>query len=204
MLFLLSGASGSGKKTVAPLVTKRVNRLVSHHEGEIPAFTRRERMANMERWLETAAAYETKGDDLLLLAASPLGEVLASPGATELTGIAACLLDCHDHERGRRLAKRPFDPRWPFGMDTLCWAAWHRMHAVDPQFEQRVLREPDDSRYAWSRWTSWTRDDPRWRVELVDTTSQEIAHTVDIVSRWIERTRADGTPLSRAEHWWEH
>ena len=203
MLFLLSGASCSGKKTIAPLVAQRAKHLVSHHEGEILALNRRERMANMERWLETAAAYEAKGNDLLLLAASPLGEVLASPAAPELSAIAACLLDCHDHERSRRLAKRPVDPRWPFGMDTLCWAAFHRMHAIDPRFEQRVLREPDDSRYQWSRWTSWTRDDPRWRVEYVDTTSQTIEETAEIVTRWVERTRANGTALSRASRWWE-
>jgi len=203
MLFLLSGAACSGKKTVAPLVTARVGTLVAHHENEIPATSRRERMANMEQWITTAISYEARGDDLLLLAASPLGEVLASPRATELSAIAACLLDCHDHERSRRLAKRPPDPRWPFGMDTLCWAAWHRMHAIDPQFEQRVLREADDTRYHWNRWTSWTRDDPRWRVEMVDTTSQEVETTVQAVAGWVERARTNGSPLSRTARWWE-
>ena len=202
MLFLLCGAGGSGKTTVGPLVTNRVSKLVLHDESEIPATTRRERMVNMERWVEAAMTYESSGDDLLLLAQSPLGELLASPEATELSAIAACLLDCHDHERSRRLAKRPFDPRWPFGMDTLCWAAWHRMHAIDSTFEQRVLREPGDSRYQWDRWTSWKRDDPRWCVQLVDTSSQEIAETVEVVATWIERTRAEGTPLARAAGWW--
>jgi hypothetical protein len=203
MLYLLSGASASGKKTVAPRVTRRVSDLVAHHENEIPASTSIERMANMERWLEMTLRYESEGKDLLLLAASPLGEVLASPRATELTAIAACLLDCHDHERSRRLALRPPDPKWPFGMDTLCWAAWHRMHAIDPQFEQRVVREPAVSHYHWERWASWKQGDPRWRVEYVDTTSRPVSQTVDVVAGWIEHVRAHGTPLSRAAAWWQ-
>ena len=202
MLYLLSGAAASGKKTLAPIVSTRVTNLVFHHENEIPATDRRGRMANMEQWLEKTATYESNGKDLLLLAASPLGEVLASPRATELTGIAACLLDCHDHERSRRHVHRPVDPRWPFGMDTLCWAAWHRMHAVDPQFEQRVIRAPEVSQYAWERWSGWSKGDPRWSVEVVDTTSEPVAHSAERVVTWIERTRANGPSLSRAGRWW--
>jgi hypothetical protein len=203
MLFLLSGAAASGKKTVAPIVTTRVASLVSHHESEIPATDSRGRMANMERWLDRAMLYDADGKDLLLLAASPLGEVLASPKATELRAIAACLLDCHDHERSRRHARRPVDPAWPFGMDTLCWAAWHRMHAVDPQFEQRVIRAPEVSGYHWERWSAWTAADPRWRVQLIDTSTQQIADSANAVAAWIEHTRATGTPLSRDAAWWQ-
>ena len=202
MLYLLSGAAASGKKTLAPIVSARVTNLVFHHENEIPATDHRGRMANMQQWLERTTTYETNGKDLLLLAASPLGEVLASPRATELTGIAACLLDCHDHERSRRHVHRPVDPRWPFGMDTLCWAAWHRMHAVDPQFEQRVIRDAEVEQYAWDRWISWAKGDRRWYVEIVDTTSDAIAQSADKVAAWIERTRTNGTPLSRQTRWW--
>jgi len=203
MLYLLSGAAASGKKTIARLVTTRVNNLVAHHENEIAATTGLGRMANMEQWIDTARALEARDVDLLLLAASPLGEVLASPRAPDLAGIAACLLDCHDHERGRRIIERGLDPEWPFGMDTLCWASWHRMHAVDPQWEQQVLRDPAQSHYHWDRWTTWTRDDARWQVELIDTTAQPVDETVSAVAAWIERTRARGTPLSREAVWWE-
>lgn len=203
MLYLLSGAAASGKNTVAPEVTARVKNLVTHHENEIPAVSRRERMANMQRWVERTMEYEQLGKDLLLRAASPLGELLASPRAIELDGIAGCVLDCHDHERSRRHAGRPVDTRWPFGMDTLCWAAFHRMHAIDPQFEQRVLREEGDEQYQWTRWTSWRRGDVRWPVELIDNSSQTVSETVRSVVAWIERTRASGTPLARDAKWWE-
>ena len=203
MLFLLSGAAASGKKTVARQLITRLTTLSAHHENEIPATTGQTRMANMERWVDTALDLEAQGVDLLLLAASPLGELLASPGAPDLAGIAACLLDCHDHERSRRIARREPDPNWTFGMDMLCWAAWHRMHAIDPQWEQRVIRDAFREHYAWDRWCHWTPEDPRWRVKLVDTTTQSVTETVDTVAGWITRVRLHGTPLARAAAWWE-
>ena len=203
MLYLLSGASASGKKTVSPIVAKQATNLVWHLESELPASNRQERMANMERWIERAIEYEREGKDLLLPAQSPLGEVLASPRAIELSAIAACVLDCHDHERTTRYARRPFDPRWPMGMDMLCWAAFHRMHAVNPQFEQRVLRDHAASQYQWDRWTTWQRGDNRWRVELIDNTTQTLSETVGLVTAWVERTRTLGAPLQRADRWWE-
>src|SRR5207253_9418828 len=51
------------------------------------------------------------GLDVLLAGQSPLGEVLASPSAIELKGIAACLLDVDDRLRRQRLERR--DPgKW--------------------------------------------------------------------------------------------
>lgn len=202
MLFLLSGAAASGKTTVAGHLAARVPHLAVRDENDIPATTGHGRMANMEQWIERALALESESLDLLLTAASPLGEVLASPHAPDLAGIAACVLDCHDHERRRRIVGRGLDPDWPFNMDTLCWAAWHRMHAVDPQWEQRVLRDAERARYHWDRWTSWTRDDPRWQVELIDSTTQQVNETVDAVVSWIQRIRAHGTVLSRTAAWW--
>lgn len=203
MLFLLSGAAASGKTTVARHLDTRVQHLVAHDENDIPATTGHGRMANMEQWIERALALELDENiDLLLTAASPLGEVLASPHAPELSGIAACVLDCHDHERSRRIVGRGLDPDWPFNMDTLCWAAWHRMHAIDPQWAQHAIRDAERAHYHWHRWTSWTRDDPRWQVELIDTTTQQVSETVDAVVSWIEQIRTYGTALSRSAAWW--
>jgi hypothetical protein len=71
MLYLLSGASASGKKTVSPIVAKQATNIVWHLESELPASNRQERMANMERWIERAIEYEREGKDLLLPAQSP-------------------------------------------------------------------------------------------------------------------------------------
>jgi len=57
MLYLLSGASASGKKTVSPIVAKQATNIVWHLESELPASNRQERMANMERWIDRAIDY---------------------------------------------------------------------------------------------------------------------------------------------------
>jgi guanylate kinase len=44
MLFLLSGAAASGKKTVARQLITRLTTLSAHHENEIPATTGQTRM----------------------------------------------------------------------------------------------------------------------------------------------------------------
>jgi len=77
------------------------------------------------------------------------------------------------------------------------------MHAIDPQWEQRVIRDAFREHYAWDRWCHWTPEDPRWRVKLVDTTTQSVTETVDTVAGWITRVRLHGTPLARAAAWWE-
>jgi hypothetical protein len=65
----------------------------------------------MEAWLQRVLRYQDDGLDVLLIGQSPLGEVLATPSAVHLNGIAACLLDVADDERLRRLQRR--DPgRW--------------------------------------------------------------------------------------------
>ncbi len=145
---------------------------------------------------------EREGVDLLLASQSPLGEVLAVPQAIEVSAIAACLLDCHDYVRVPRYLARGLDPRWPLGMDTLCWAVFHRMHARDPQWEQRVLKEPALADYEWARWTGWHAEDPRWDVPVFDNTTESVDVTVDAVVSWIERIRREGAPLTREAHWW--
>jgi len=103
MLYLISGASASGKKTIARAVAERLPNLSGHHDGEKASLTGNNRVPNLERWVEDALALERDGIDLLLGTQSPLGEILASPQAIELAGIAPCLLDCHDFTRRRRL-----------------------------------------------------------------------------------------------------
>jgi hypothetical protein len=129
---------------------------------------------------------------------------LRRPVAIELEGIAACLLDCHDFVRRDRLVRRGVDPDWPIGIDTFCWASYHRMHARDPQLEKRICTEREHRVSVWSRWIEWTADDPRWDVQIMDTTDVSLEAATRAVVDWIEDVRENGSQLRRQDEWWIH
>jgi hypothetical protein len=203
MLFLISGAAASGKKTVAQAVAERLPKLEAHHDSERPARVGDERLSQLELWIDDALRLEGEGIDLVLASQSPLGEVLASPRAIELEGIAACLLDCHDFVRLERWVRRGIHPDWPVGQDHFFWAVFHRMHARDPQWEQRVLLDRNSEASVWSRWTGWQRGDARWNVFIHDSSDEDPEATTRIVSEWIRSVRESGQPLARRNEWWK-
>ena len=203
MLYLISGAVAAGKTTISREVADRLLDLVLLEEDRRPATTGEERLENLELWIEDALSLEADGRDVVFGSQSPLGEVLASPRAVELEGIAPCLLDAHDFVRMDRWIERGVHPEWPIGMDHFCWAAFHRLHARDPQFEQRVMLDRAAHRSIWSRWTAWTADDPRWDVFICDTSTADVEETVGLVSSWIQGVRDKGTPLMRMQTWWK-
>ena len=203
MFFLLSGSSASGKKTIAREVAKRLPNLEGYHDNRFAGDWGLDRLANLDRWVEMAIRLEDDGVDLVIGGQSPLGELLASPRAIELEGIAPCLLDCHDFVRWERILELGIDPDWPIGMDTFCWAVFHRMHARDPQWEQHVCTDREHEPSIWSRWLDWSKDDPRWNVFIHDSTEEDLETTIQRVVKWIESVRGDRAPLMREDEWWE-
>jgi hypothetical protein len=203
MFILISGAAASGKKTIARALAERLPALEAHHDNERVSRNAEERRSNLEAWIEDALRLEAEGIDLVLASQSPLGEILASPRAVELEGIAPCLLDSHDFVRLDRWRQRGIHPDWPVGMDHFCWAVFHRMHARDPQWEQRVLVDRESSRSGWSRWTGWIRDDPRWKVLIHDSSGEDVETTIQAVTVWVQSVRKDGPPLRRVDEWWK-
>jgi len=67
----------------------------------------------------------------------------------------------------------------------LSWAAWQRVHAVDPQWRQDVICSAQLDEMRWERWTSWQRGDPRWRVHTIDTTELSIDQVVERIASWV-------------------
>jgi hypothetical protein len=136
MLFVLTGSSGAGKTTSAPLVAGRAGRLPVHDFDEVGVPSHADlvwRHLTFESWLSFDG-------DLLLSCQSPIGEVLASPSAVRLDGIAICLIDVFDDLRRSRLAGRFPNP--PRQVDAfVAWAQWHREHAADPRYRPEVIRE---------------------------------------------------------------
>ena len=110
--------------------------------------------------------------------------ILAS--APQVDGVVACLLDCYDVVRIDRLRARDLHGAT---QEMLCWAAWQRMHAVDPQWRQDVIRDESAPEMRWERWESWQRGDPRWHVQVIDTTALTIEEVASEVSRWAKEIR---------------
>ncbi|HEY4458944.1 MAG TPA: hypothetical protein VGN81_31815 [Pseudonocardiaceae bacterium] len=204
MLLTLTGSSCSGKSTLAFAVADRIERVVVHDFDEVGVPERadrdwRHRMT--ELWVRRALEYQDRGIDLLLTGQSPLGEVIAAPSAPLLDGIAVCLVDVADQVRRHRLTVR--DPgQWDESTVNafLGWAAWHRGHARDPHYRSEVIIRGSSPEMAWHRWTGWAPEDPRWRTDIVDTTSQPVAKSVDQLERWVTEQRdahqAGQLPLS--------
>lgn len=200
MFFVLTGSSCAGKSTVARLL--RVERLEIHDSDEdgVPSDADAAwRQQDLERWVERALVLSRQRSDLLLTGQSPLGEVLATPSAPLLDGIAVALLDVADDERRRRLDERDGD-RWTPQQrrDLLGWGRWHRSHAADPSSVPEVLIDAGWSEMVWDRWRGWSAGDPRWCTTTIDTTDREPESCAREVECWIARVRGDPRhPLRR-------
>jgi hypothetical protein len=201
MFFLISGAAASGKTTLARLLRDRLEQVVCHDADERPAADAYARCVHLERWVRQALEVQQQHQDFLLTTHSPLGELLACPSAPQLAGIAACLLDCADPIRIGRIRARGIHARWPPTQHTLNWAAWHRMHAHDPQWEPHVIESNGPSTHRYERWRGWAQHDPRWQVFVLDTTQLTEQQTLDVLIGWVQTTRARPAPLSPTTGW---
>ncbi len=204
MLAVVFGTSGAGKTTQALLLADLLPDVAVHDWDEIggsPPPVSWWRRGTRE-WIERARASER---DLLVLGGVP-GEILAAPAASELDGLAFCLLDCTDEERVRRLrareGSRTVTPHelW----DHVAWGVWLRFHAADPSWWTGPIRRDEDG-YDWSRWESWRAGDPRWRIERVDTTGRPPEETAAELAAWFRARQAerDAGTLPLSGRWWD-
>jgi hypothetical protein len=99
VLVLIFGSSAAGKTSVLSALCERVPKLAIHDLDEIGvppgADTAWRRRAN-EEWVRRALDYQADGTDLLLAGQTPFREILATPSASFLEAISACLLDCDE------------------------------------------------------------------------------------------------------------
>ncbi|MEV4705148.1 hypothetical protein [Actinoplanes sp. NPDC049316] len=193
MLLTIAGSSCSGKTTAAWAACADMQRLVVHDFDEIgvPSDADRQwRQRSTEAWLSRVLRYQADGVDVVLTGQSPLGEVLACPSATRLEAIAACLLDVDDEFRESRLEER--DPgKWDpdAKRSFMAWARWNRGHAGDPGHQPEAIM-PGWQEMRWERWSDWTGADPRWAVEIVDTTGRGVQRSAADVRRWVRTARS--------------
>lgn len=207
MLLKLTGSSCAGKSTLARAASLPESVVVrDFDEVGVPeqpgACWRHE---HTEWWAQQALAYEQMGKHLLLAGQSPIGEVLATPSAVELDGVAVCLVDVSDEVRVQRLRRRDGARSNPSSeRDYVRWAEWHRRHAEDPRHERGVIVRPDCVAMKWSRWSDWSKGDPRWQVDVIDTTGIPLDDAVELLRAWVERQlaawKAGALPLRRGWH----
>jgi hypothetical protein len=194
VLLTICGSSCSGKTTAARACAD-IERLVVHDFDEIGVPSAADvgwRQRSLEQWIQRVLRYQDRGLDVLLTGQSPLGEVLASPSATHLNGIAACLLDVEDRQRWHRLESR--DPgKWnpDAKRSFIGWAQWHREHATDPQRRPEVITSGGWEKMRWTRWSAWTSSDHRWSVTVVDTTARTVEQSSTDIRQWIAHGRSE-------------
>jgi hypothetical protein len=203
MFFLVSGAAAAGKSTVAQNLSSRIKDLICHDADELKMRDECSRCQQLEKWVQLALNHQSEGRNFLLTSHSPLGELLACPSARKLTGISACLLDCSDPARIQRMRKRGFDPNWPPTQDVLNWASWHRMHAWDPQWEQRVIVGNGPATHSYDGWIQWKPSDPRWQVKVIDTTYLDVDQVLANVAEWVNSETGKEPLLTPETRWWE-
>jgi hypothetical protein len=205
VLFVITGSSCSGKSTLAQMITAKQVEVHDSDEAGVPsnadlAWRQRE----LERWVQLALVREREGVDLVLTGQSPLGEVLATPSAPRLNGVAVCLVDVADRERWLRLDQRDAG-RWDDGAKRrfIGWARWHRQHANDPGYVTEALTHHCWPDMQWQRWRSWTAGDPRWRTDVIDTTKRPVDDCAIELTAWIAAVRA-ATNWPLAQGWVHH
>jgi hypothetical protein len=188
-MFFLTGASGSGKSASLPGLRAALPKMDwrDFDEFGVPSPCPAEwRPLTTERWIQVAVENKRHGKDTGIVGGAIMGEILACQSAPHIDEIHVALLDCHDVVRLDRLRKRGTHG---VTQDMLSWAAWQRVHAVDPQWQQDVIcgRQLDTMR--WERWTNWHRGDPRWHVHILDSTNLTIDQVVDQIVAWVRASR---------------
>lgn len=188
MLFFVTGASGSGKTACI----KDLKHLLQNVEffdfddvGVPENADKIWRQQSTEYWIKKAIECQKKNKDICVCGTAVLGEILSSPSVSEVKGIAVCLLDCSDWVRVERLRKRGTHGAH---QDMLNWAAWLRMHTVDPQWHQNVIKENSWKQMSWDRWDTWQKGNENWDITyVIDTTSLTIGEVAKCVANWITK-----------------
>ena len=186
MLLFVTGASGSGKTAVIPGLKKRFPEFSVHDfdERNVPATgDNRGRQEQTEYWISRAIENQHLGKDTIVCGGAVYGEILACPSIHQIDRLAVCLLDCDDIVRLDRMRKHG---RTEPDMEILTWAAWLRVHAVDPTWCPGMITAGSYASMHWENWRGWQRGDPRWQQSVIDTGGKKIGQITTEVIRWIE------------------
>ncbi|MCB9493293.1 MAG: AAA family ATPase [Epsilonproteobacteria bacterium] len=182
-IYFISGASGSGKTTIIPVLKRSLgdNWLVHDFDdiGVPQNADKKWRQESTEKWLQKLLPTEK---NTCLLGQIVLGEILACPSAKKLDIINFCLLDVSDVERIKRLQKRN-----TYGADQnmLNWSSWLRMHSQYPQWEQHVIKQNSWEKLDFDHWDKLSNWKSKANIALLDTTDFNIEQTTNKITAWL-------------------
>ena len=191
MVFFVTGAGGSGKTACLPHLRRLLPQLIFcefDSVGVPRGAGNMWRQQTTEYWLQQALVHQAEGRDTMILGGALLGEILASPSAPKVNGISVCLLDCADVvriDRLRAMGGRRAATGASQGM--LNWAAWMRLHAVDPQWRPDLIKTESAPEMQWARWATWRRGDPRWQVWVLETTIISPDEVAERLAGWVHK-----------------
>jgi len=200
-LLLVTGASGAGKSTVRRAVSGEISAAVECVElGDVVDVPRFPDIAWRQRATEAAVARAVRLQSAgrhLLLSGDPVaaGEVLAAPSATELEGLAACLLDVGPDAQAARLQRRGDDPA--LLVHHQAFADWMRGHARDPGHMPHVLTTESWEEMRWERWVGAEADREDWLMQVIDTSELTEEQVAFEVLSWCRRVLLGHAPMLR-------
>jgi hypothetical protein len=198
VFLLVTGASGAGKSSVRALVEPELSPAVECVElGRlvgVPAIpTKAWRQCATEAAVRRALELQREGRHLLL-SGDPVaaGELVATPSAPALEGVAICLLDLSPAAQGARLATRGDDPALLHHHQAF--AEWMRRHAEDPLHMPHVLSDGGWGEMCWDRLAALA---PAWRMARIDTTAMTREAAAAAVLEWCREALAGDAPTIR-------
>jgi energy-coupling factor transporter ATP-binding protein EcfA2 len=198
MFLLVTGASGAGKSTARRAVAQQLSPEVAcielHDLVSIPRLPNIAwRQQATEQVVQRALELQAQGRHLML-SGDPVaaGEVIATPSAVGLEGVAVCLLDVDRSTQAGRLSARGDDPR--LLADHQAFADWMREHARDPRHMPHVLSNGGWEAMDWERCTRLERG---WGTHVVDTSSRSTDEVAAAVVDWCRRALTGRAPVMR-------
>jgi hypothetical protein len=186
MLFYITGANGSGKTSCIPALAHLLPNFAIHDFAEVGVPANPDalwRQETTEFWARTyVQKYQAHGRHAVICGEAVFGEIWASPSIDQVDACHACLLDCDDITRVDRLRGRAtYGP----DMHILCWAAWLRVHSVDPGWCPEVIQAKSHPAMRWDRLANCKRGDPIWHQEIIDTTHLTVEEVASAIEAWI-------------------
>ncbi len=199
MFLLVTGASGAGKSTARQAVATALEPAVKCVElGDLVSVPVSPTLAWRQRATEVAVqhALELQAHGRhLLLSGDPVaaGEVLATPSAGALNGVAVCLLDVSADAQASRLERRGDNPA--LLPHHQAFADWMRGHARDPQHMPHVLSTGGWEAMRWDRWLGVDPRDSAWAMEVLDTSALSADEIAAEILAWCGRALNGKAPV---------